>query len=155
MMPKTAALPDGSTQNRLPFPLRTTEPQYRKIREYIEIGRQEGAEVLFGGGTPAGPEILGSQFVEPTIFANVRNDMRIAQEEIFGPVLSVIGFDTEEEAVEIGNDIAFGLAAPFAVSSDQGDHPHGQGGSVVMGGQQRRELLLQRARECAAPSDPS
>ena len=89
----------------------TTEPQFRKIREYIEIGRQEGAEVLFGGGTPAGPEILGSQFVEPTIFANVRNDMRIAQEEIFGPVLSIIGFDDEDEAVEIGNDIAFGLAA--------------------------------------------
>ena len=89
----------------------TTEPQFRKIREYIEIGRQEGAEVLFGGGTPAGPEILGSKFVEPTIFANVRNDMRIAQEEIFGPVLSIIGFDDEDEAVEIGNDIAFGLAA--------------------------------------------
>ena len=89
----------------------TTEPQFRKIREYIEIGRSEGAEVLFGGGTPTGPEITGTQFVEPTIFANVKNDMRIAQEEIFGPVLSVIGFDTEEEAVEIGNDIAFGLAA--------------------------------------------
>jgi aldehyde dehydrogenase (NAD+) len=89
----------------------TTEPQYRKIREYIEIGRQEGAEVLFGGGTPSGPEIIGAQFVEPTIFANVRNDMRIAQEEIFGPVLSIIGFDDEDEAVEIGNDVAFGLAA--------------------------------------------
>ncbi len=89
----------------------TTAPQFNKIREYIEIGRQEGAEVLFGGGTPSGPEILGTQFVEPTIFANVRNDMRIAQEEIFGPVLSIIGFDDEEEAVEIGNDIAFGLAA--------------------------------------------
>ena len=45
----------------------TTEPQYKKIREYIEIGRKEGAEVLFGGGTPQGPEILGTQFVEPTI----------------------------------------------------------------------------------------
>jgi aldehyde dehydrogenase (NAD+) len=89
----------------------TTAPQFNKIREYIEIGRQEGAEVLFGGGTPAGPEIKGSQFVEPTIFANVKNSMRIAQEEIFGPVLSIIGFDDEDEAVEIGNDIAFGLAA--------------------------------------------
>ena len=89
----------------------TTEPQFKKIREYIEIGQKEGAEVLFGGGTPHGPEILGTQFVEPTIFANVRNTMRIAQEEIFGPVLSIIGFDDEDEAVEIGNDIAFGLAA--------------------------------------------
>ena len=89
----------------------TTAPQYKKIREYIEIGQKEGAEVLFGGGTPQGPEIRGGQFVEPTIFANVRNDMRIAQEEIFGPVLSIIGFEDEDEAVEIGNDVAFGLAA--------------------------------------------
>lgn len=89
----------------------TTQPQYQKIREYIEIARSEGAELLFGGGTPEGDEILGGQFVEPTIFTGVQNSMRIAQEEVFGPVLSIIGFDTEEEAVEIGNDIAFGLAA--------------------------------------------
>ncbi|MEM7057039.1 MAG: aldehyde dehydrogenase [Pseudomonadota bacterium] len=89
----------------------TTPPQYEKIRDYINIARGEGAELVFGGGTPEGPEILGSQFVEPTIFAGVQNSMRIAQEEVFGPVLSIIGFDDEDEAVEIGNDIAFGLAA--------------------------------------------
>ena len=89
----------------------TTQPQYQKIREYIGIAESEGAKLLFGGGTPEGPEIIGGQFVEPTIFTDVKNSMRIAQEEVFGPVLSIIGFDTEEEAVEIGNDIAFGLAA--------------------------------------------
>ena len=59
----------------------------------------------------SGPGAKGSQFVEPTIFTRVSNQMRIAQEEVFGPVLSVIPFDTEEEAVAIGNDVDFGLAA--------------------------------------------
>ena len=89
----------------------TTAPQYAKIREYIDVAKSEGATLLHGGGTPEGAEIQGGQFVEPTIFSNVLNNMRIAQEEVFGPVLSIIGFDSEEEAVEIGNDIAFGLAA--------------------------------------------
>ena len=89
----------------------TTQPQYQKICDYIEIAQSEGAELLFGGGTPTGEEILGGQFVEPTIFSGVENSMRIAQEEVFGPVLSIIGFDDEDEAVEIGNDIAYGLAA--------------------------------------------
>ena len=61
-------------------------------------------------GGRARPE-LGAQFVEPTIFTNVRNDMRVAQEEIFGPVLCVIPFKDEEEAIAIGNDTRFGLAA--------------------------------------------
>ncbi|MEM7683720.1 MAG: aldehyde dehydrogenase [Pseudomonadota bacterium] len=89
----------------------TTAPQYAKIREYIGVAESEGAKLLFGGGTPQGPEIQGGQFVEPTIFTGVLNSMRIAQEEVFGPVLSIIGFEDEDEAVEIGNDIAFGLAA--------------------------------------------
>ncbi|MEM1163617.1 MAG: aldehyde dehydrogenase [Pseudomonadota bacterium] len=89
----------------------TTGPQFAKIRDYIEIAKSEGAELLVGGGLPDGPEIQGGQFVEPTIFTNVLNNMRIAQEEVFGPVLSIIGFEDEDEAVEIGNDIAFGLAA--------------------------------------------
>ncbi|MEM9139677.1 MAG: aldehyde dehydrogenase [Pseudomonadota bacterium] len=89
----------------------TTAPQFQKIQDYIGVAQTEGAKLLFGGGTPEGPEIMGGQFVEPTIFTDVTNSMRIAQEEVFGPVLSIIGFDTEEEAVEIGNDIAFGLAA--------------------------------------------
>ncbi len=91
----------------------TTPPQYKKILEYIQVAKDEGAEVLLGGG-PADerPECGDSEyFIEPTIFGGVTNDMRIAQEEVFGPVLSIIRFDEDEEAVTIANDIAFGLAA--------------------------------------------
>ncbi len=91
----------------------TTPPQYEKILEYIQVGKDGGAEVLLGGGPAKGrPECGDSEyFVEPTIFGDVTNDMRIAQEEVFGPVLSIIRFDTDEQAVAIANDIAFGLAA--------------------------------------------
>ena len=89
----------------------TTEPQYQKVLDYIEIAKQEGATCVLGGGPYTGPGAKGSQFVEPTIFTDVRNDMRIAQEEVFGPVLSVIPFDDEAEAVSIANDVKFGLAA--------------------------------------------
>lgn len=85
----------------------TTLPQYRKILDYIEIAKSEGARLLVGGG----PSDAGPQFVLPTIFTDVTNDMRIAQEEVFGPVLSIIGFDDEDEAVRIGNDVIYGLAA--------------------------------------------
>ncbi len=91
----------------------TTPPQYEKILKYIEIAKDEGAKVLLGGGPVKGREECGESpwFVEPTIFGEVTNRMRIAQEEVFGPVLSIIRFKTDEEAVEIANDIAFGLAA--------------------------------------------
>lgn len=89
----------------------TTEPQYNKVLEYIDIGRQEGATCVLGGGPYTGPGARGGQFVEPTIFTDVTNRMRIAQEEIFGPVLAVIPFEDEEDAIAIGNDVAFGLAA--------------------------------------------
>ncbi len=88
-----------------------TAPQFRKIMEYIDVGRSEGATCVLGGGRYTGPGARGEQMVEPTIFTNVRNSMRIAQEEIFGPVLAVIPFDTEQEAVAIANDIPYGLAA--------------------------------------------
>ena len=89
----------------------TTAPQYAKILNYIDVAKSEGARCLVGGGTPAGPEVTGGQFVEPTIFTDVSNEMRIAQEEVFGPVLSIIGFEDEAEAIAIGNDVVFGLAA--------------------------------------------
>jgi acyl-CoA reductase-like NAD-dependent aldehyde dehydrogenase len=90
----------------------TTPPQYQKILQYIEVAKSEGAQCLLGGGPASGPECGDSKlFVQPTIFAGVTNRMRIAQEEVFGPVLSIIRFKTDEEAVEIANDIAFGLAA--------------------------------------------
>lgn len=89
----------------------TTPPQYQKILDYIEIAKAEGARCLLGGGPARRPECGAGQFVEPTVFADVDNRMRIAQEEVFGPVLAAIPFDDEEDAVAIANDIAYGLAA--------------------------------------------
>jgi len=89
----------------------TNRPQYAKILDYIEIAKGEGAKPVLGGAKATRPECGDGWFVEPTIFTGVRNDMRIAQEEVFGPVLSVIPFAGEEEAVAIGNDVVFGLAA--------------------------------------------
>ncbi|AZO73488.1 aldehyde dehydrogenase [Mesorhizobium sp. M1D.F.Ca.ET.043.01.1.1] len=84
------------------------EPQYRKVLSSIEMAKQEGARLVEGGEAVTD---IGSYFVKPTIFTDVTNDMRIAQEEVFGPILSVIRFKTEEEAIAIANDTRFGLAA--------------------------------------------
>ena len=89
----------------------TTRPQYKKVLEHIEIAKGEGANCVLGGAAAARPECGDGWFVEPTIFTGVDPKMRIAQEEVFGPVLSVIPFDTDDEAVEIANDTLFGLAA--------------------------------------------
>lgn len=89
----------------------TTGPQYRKILEYIDIAKSEGARCILGGGAATSPELPGGQFVEPTIFVDVTPDMRIAREEVFGPVLSIIGFEDEAEAVRLANDSIYGLAA--------------------------------------------
>jgi aldehyde dehydrogenase (NAD+) len=86
-----------------------TRPQFEKILGYIETAKQEGAKLAHGGR--ARPDLGQGQFVEPTIFTGVDNSMRIAQEEVFGPVLSVIRFKDEADAVRIANDIKFGLAA--------------------------------------------
>jgi acyl-CoA reductase-like NAD-dependent aldehyde dehydrogenase len=89
----------------------TTRPQYEKILDYIRIAKEEGA-VCRLGGAPAQREECGSGwFVEPTIFTGVNPQMRIANEEVFGPVLSVIPFDDEDEAVRIANNTVYGLAA--------------------------------------------
>jgi len=89
----------------------TTEAQYRKILDYIEIAKGEGARCVLGGGAASAPAGSRGLFVQPTIFADVTNDMRIAQEEVFGPVLSVLRFSDEDQAVEIANDVNYGLAA--------------------------------------------
>jgi aldehyde dehydrogenase (NAD+) len=89
----------------------TTPPQYAKVLEYIDVARGEGAKAVLGGAKGTGPECGTGWFVQPTIFTGVRNDMRIAQEEVFGPVLSVIRFKDEDDAVRIANDVRFGLAA--------------------------------------------
>ncbi len=89
----------------------TNLAQFDKVLSYIDIARGEGVETVLGGARAARPECGDGWFVEPTIFTGVDNSMRIAQEEVFGPVLSVIPFDDEEQAIAIGNDVAFGLAA--------------------------------------------
>ena len=87
-------------------PLVTDEAQ-RRVLSYIEAGKQEGATLQFGGDTPD----LQGAYVNPTLFTDVSNDMRIAREEIFGPVATVIRFDGIEQAIEIANDTIYGLAA--------------------------------------------
>ena len=86
-----------------------TRPQLEKILAYIDIARQEGATCAFGGNQRK--DLGAGWFVEPTVFTGVDNRMRIAQEEVFGPVLSVIPFDDDNDAIRIGNDILYGLAA--------------------------------------------
>jgi acyl-CoA reductase-like NAD-dependent aldehyde dehydrogenase len=84
--------------------------QRATVLDYIRIGREEGARVVAGGGVPGGPAYAQGAYILPTIFENVRSGMRIAQEEIFGPVVVVIPFDTEEEAVRLANDTPYGLS---------------------------------------------
>src|SRR5580658_982179 len=95
-----------------------SQKQYERVESYIRKGIEEGAEVLVGGeGHPEGLE--AGYFVKPTVFGNVRNDMTIAQEEIFGPVLCVIAYDTEEDAIRIANDSKYGLHAAVLGSNLQ------------------------------------
>lgn len=81
--------------------------QWAKVQRYVQLGVEQGAQLALGGATPE----ADGYFQQPTIFTDVRNDMTIAQEEIFGPVMSVIPFDSEEEAYRIANDTQYGLAA--------------------------------------------
>jgi (Z)-2-((N-methylformamido)methylene)-5-hydroxybutyrolactone dehydrogenase len=109
-MAKTARLGDPALAETQVGPV-TTPAQYQKILSYIDIAKNEGARCVLGGG-PAGKEEGGGKyFVKPTIFTGVDNKMRIAQEEVFGPVLSVIKFKDEDDAVRIANDVAYGLGA--------------------------------------------
>jgi aldehyde dehydrogenase (NAD+) len=102
--------------------------QQDRVRSYIQKGIDEGAKLVTGG--PDAPEGLEKgYFVRPTVFSNVSNDMTIAREEIFGPVLSIIPYDTEEEAIEIANDTPYGLA-----------------GGVWAGTQERAIEIAQRLR---------
>jgi len=91
--------------------------QEKNILNYIEIGRQEGAELICGGKKLHGNGFDQGFFIEPTIFARVKPDLRIAQEEIFGPVLSIIEVRNFDEAIEIANDVEYGLAASICTQS--------------------------------------
>ena len=93
------------------------EPQFRRILGFIEAAKTEGARLVAGGEAARDGALAKGLFIQPTIFADVRNDMRLAQEEIFGPVLSIIPFDDEAEAVEIGNATPYGLASGIWTSN--------------------------------------
>ena len=97
---------DGLDPTTMVGPL-VSKTQHKRVQDYLKIGAGEGAEAKIGGGVPGGK----GYFVEPTIFTGVKPDMRIAQEEIFGPVLSVLSFDDVDDAIRIANDTAYGLAA--------------------------------------------
>jgi acyl-CoA reductase-like NAD-dependent aldehyde dehydrogenase len=86
-----------------------SENQYNRVTSYIRKGVDEGAVLLYGGGSPKGLD--RGYYIEPTIFAQVTSKMTIAQEEIFGPVLALIKVDSLEEALEVANDVEFGLSA--------------------------------------------
>ncbi len=97
------------TQNTTQIGALVSQAQFDKVSSYLQIGQQEGATLAFGGQTLR--DELKGWFVQPTVFTDVRNDMRIAQEEIFGPVLSVLRFEDEADAIRQVNDISYGLVS--------------------------------------------
>tara|TARA_Y100000766_G_C18884277_1_gene594998 strand:+ start:384 stop:1871 length:1488 start_codon:yes stop_codon:yes gene_type:complete len=107
---KTAKMGDPMSMDTQVGPV-TTIPQYEKILNYMDVGKADGAECVLGGSKSDRPECGSGWFVEPTIFSGVNNKMRIAQEEVFGPVLSIIPFKDDDEAISIANDVIFGLAS--------------------------------------------
>jgi len=100
----------GPAADALVGPL-TTKAQFERVKSYFEIARADGARLVAGGQTLADDERGDGWFVQPTVYADVTNDMRIAREEVFGPVLAVMPFDDEADAIRIANDTDYGLAA--------------------------------------------
>lgn len=111
---KSVVVGDPEDEDTVVGPL-VSESQRETVLEYIEKGKEEGAEILFGGNKMDGKGF----YVEPTVFVNVTNDMTIAQEEIFGPVLTVLTYDSVEEAIEIGNDSIYGLSGAVVGPEDE------------------------------------
>jgi aldehyde dehydrogenase (NAD+) len=107
---RTARIGDPAKPETQVGPI-TTQAQRTKVLGYIGIAKDEGAECVLGGKAPEAPELIKGWFVEPTVFTRVSNTMRIAREEVFGPILSIIPFDDEEEAFAIANASPYGLAA--------------------------------------------
>ena len=88
-----------------------SEKQLNKVMHYIELGKKEGAEIAYGGKRLQNGELKKGFYVSPTIFTNVKNNMKVVQDEIFGPVLTVMKFREEDEAIELANQTRYGLAA--------------------------------------------
>ena len=121
-----------------------SERQWQRVQSYIRKGSEEGATLLAGGeGRPDGTR--DGWFVKPTVFTNVRNDMTIAREEIFGPVLSIIPYSSDEEAIEIANDTDYGLHA--YVAGADGDRAHHVADRIVAG----RVIINAAPMEMTAP----
>ena len=89
----------------------SSQPQFDKTLSYIKLGQEEGARLLYGGKRPANPKLALGHFVEPTVFADVRDDMRLAREEIFGPVVSILRWSDENDLVQRVNALDYGLTA--------------------------------------------
>ena len=147
-------LADGTKMGPLTF-----AEQHEKVADYVATGKAEGATLIKGGQEPGGGPAAG-QFMQPTVFDDVDNDMRIAQEEIFGPVQTIIGFSDYAEAIELANDIDYGLAAGVATSDAATAHRaaadiqagsiwineyHGGGPGIPFGGFKSSGI----GRECA------
>ncbi|HLS09888.1 aldehyde dehydrogenase family protein, partial [Lentibacillus sp.] len=115
---KRIKLGNGFNQDTQSGPL-ISEEHRAKVENYVEIGKEEGAHLIVGGKRPADPELQQGFFYLPTIFTECTADMRIVQEEIFGPVLTIERFKNEEEAINFANDTIYGLAG--AVWTTDGD----------------------------------
>ncbi|EPL8632923.1 aldehyde dehydrogenase family protein, partial [Acinetobacter baumannii] len=89
----------------------TSFPHMEKVLSFIESGKQQGAKVLIGGGRATEGELAKGAYVLPTVFSDCTDQMAIVQEEIFGPVMSILSYETEEEVIQRANDTTFGLAA--------------------------------------------
>ena len=105
-------LEEGTTMGPL-----TSAERVETVTEYVAVGRQEGATLQTGGGRPDDPALAEGFYVEPAVFTGVENDMRVASEEIFGPVQTIQSFGSYEEAISIANDTEFGLAAGIGTES--------------------------------------
>jgi gamma-glutamyl-gamma-aminobutyraldehyde dehydrogenase/4-guanidinobutyraldehyde dehydrogenase/NAD-dependent aldehyde dehydrogenase len=112
--------PDDPLEPNASIGAMVDETQMRRVLGYIDRGREEGADLILGGDRVRTDS--GGYYIEPTVFDHVRNDMTIAQEEIFGPVLATISFGDEEEAVRIANDTIYGLTA--AIWTDDLNRAH-------------------------------
>ncbi|QDG79287.1 betaine-aldehyde dehydrogenase [Labrenzia sp. PHM005] len=99
-----------------------SKPQLDKVLSYMQIGQDEGARLVCGGGAATVDNLPDGYFVQPTVFADVKDEMRIAQEEIFGPVLSVLDFEDEDDVIARANDTDFGLAAGVFTKDIQRAH---------------------------------